>query len=136
MKLPSFKRLRSSDFGEKDQQLVDQLSISINEGFDRLYFAMGNKLSLVDNIACDIITVEIEVDSSGNPTSTTFAKLSRTDSVIGCNVIKVENLTNANVFPTTCPFITFVQNNNSLILQNITGLPVSNTFRIKFIAYF
>ena len=49
MKLPLFRRLFKTDFKQEFQELVDQLSVSINVGIENLYDALNRKLSLRDN---------------------------------------------------------------------------------------
>jgi hypothetical protein len=77
MKLPTFRRLNIANFAEEYRELIDTLSNSINTAIDSIHNALNNKLSLADNFLCDLKDIEISVDSSGIPTSTTTFKLSK-----------------------------------------------------------
>lgn len=55
--------------------------------------------------------------------------------VLGLQVIRVENTTNAGSFPTGGVFITFSQNGNQVNINHITGLIAGNTYNIRVFAY-
>jgi len=135
MKLPWFKRLYEKDFDEEYQQLVSDLAATINTSFENVYLALSNRLSFTDNFSSNIIDVNIEVDSNGVITSgNTFKinKLSDTNitRVLGLQVINASNLSNNGEFPTGTPFISFRQSEDSIFINNITGLPKNTKFRI------
>lgn len=135
MKLPSFKRLFYTDFEADFQALVEQLSNTINQGFETLYNALNNNLTLSDNLAASVKDVTLSVDSTGRPTSPTAFTISNSNTISGLQVLKATNNTNATVYPTGGIFITYTQSSNQITINNITGLPVNNQFSIRVVAF-
>ena len=135
MKLSNYKRLISTDFDEKDQALVEKMGRNLNDGIDNLYFALNNKLTFEDNFLATVKDVEVTVDAAGVPTTRTSILLGTTNTVKGTQVIATTNKTSATGYPTSCPFISYTQNGNTLFIDNITGLLANNRYVIRFIAF-
>ena len=129
-KLPSYRRLYDQDFPEKDQELVGQLAVSINAGFEALYETLNGKLSFNDNTASLITTITVEVDASGKPKSKTTIKKNTSDRFSGFPVISAVNLSNSTTYPTSAPFISYTETTNTVTIDNITGLPANNLFQL------
>lgn len=137
MRLPNFQRLYSNDFTAEQKDLVNKLSVSLNIGIDTLYQALNKQVSLNDNIDCIVKSVDVTVNASGIPTSTTSFKLDDISrNVIGVQVLKADNQTNTSTYPTGGVFITFAQTQNGIQLLHVTGLPASNRFTLKIVAYY
>jgi hypothetical protein len=135
MKLSSFKRLITKDFPEESRTLIEQLGSTLNDSFNQVYSALNKRLTFIDNIACTVKDVQVIVDSSGNPTQVAGFNLDIPNmTVLGVIVIKVDNLTNSILYPTAAPFISFQIVNNTVRINNITGLIAGNVYRIKVIA--
>jgi len=136
-KLSSYRRIITNDFEEEEQPLVEQLSVSLNQAFNQVYYALNGRISLVDNIQCTVAALNIIVDSTGKPTSQTSFKLTggADYSIIGCQVIRAENQTNPAIYPTGQPFISFTQNSGSLYINNITSLQANQRYSILVVAY-
>lgn len=135
MKLKSYRRLITQDFEEEDQKLIEQMSSPINNAFNELYFTLNGRTSLRDNLFCTIKEIEIIVDANGKPNVTTSFILDKQGQVIGTDVLDAKNLTNSALFPTGKPFISFIQNGNSVIINNITNLQANNRYFIRVIAF-
>jgi chloramphenicol O-acetyltransferase len=115
--------------------LVEKLSLTVNNGFEVVYNAMARNVSLADNIACTIKVLNVRVDSSGTPTSSLSFKIDTVGQIKGIEVIRAENQTNSNVYVTSHPFISYTQDNTTITVNNITGLPANNTFNLTVIAW-
>lgn len=137
MKFQTFKRLNKADYPDKYQDLIDTLSSSLNIGVEALYNAMNNQISITDNIYCNVKDIQVKVDSSGNPTSTTVFTVDSTITALkGLSVIKVDNITNTNVFPTGGVTITYTLITAQQVqIKHITGLPANNIFQLRIIAW-
>jgi hypothetical protein len=135
MKLPSFIRLSYSDFPSQFQTLVDQLSYTINNGFDGLYQALSNGLTLRDNLAATIKDVTISVDATGKPQSTAAFTVANTTTIEGTQVIRAINGSNNNLYPTGGIFISYTQTGNKISIDNVAGLPASTSFTLRVVAY-
>jgi hypothetical protein len=129
-RLPSFRRIFEQDYDPKDQELVRQLSVSINYGFEALYEILNGKLSLTDNTASLITTVNVEVNATGKPKTKTTIKKSGTERFLGFIVIKAENLTNSGIYTAGTPFINYTETTDSITINNVTGLPADNLFQL------
>lgn len=134
MRLQNFKRLFKGDFPVQFQDLVDRLSYTINHGFELLFDALNNKLTFRDNFLATVKDVEVELDATGAPKKQTSMSLNFTNRVDGCFVIRAENLTNTGTYPTGAIFITFTQNENGIIFNNITGLQSDNVYKLRVVA--
>lgn len=135
MKLSSFRRIITQDFKKEFQELIEQLGSNINDGFNSVYSALNKRLTFADNISCTVKTINVTVDSSGNllqPVS--FGLDVQNTPVMGVVVVSATNLTNSVVYPTSTPWISFTQNANTIIINNIKGLPANNIFTLKVIA--
>jgi len=137
MKISGFKRLFSTDFDQKDQELVDKLSGVLNIGIETVYEALDKRVSLNDNIDCTVKEVDVTVGADGIPlNTTTFVLDDKTRSVQGLQVIKTDNRTSAGVFPTGGVHITWQQVQSGIQILHVTGLPARNRFTIRVVAYY
>ena len=115
----------------KTSKLVEQLALSINQGFESLFNALNNKLSFGDNMFATVKDIIVTVNSSGSPKDQTTIKLSSTNGVTQIFVGKAENLTNPKVYPNYGIIISWSQNGDILTVNNIVGLPADNQFRLR-----
>lgn len=133
-KLPSFRRIITQDYDPQYRDLVDTLSVSLNQGIEVLYDLLNGNLSLKDNFASTIKEIDVEVDAAGKPKTKTVIKKNSTDRMEGLWVLRVQNLTNSNIYPTGTPLISYTETTDTIIVDNITNLQVGYIFRIKVIA--
>lgn len=134
-KLPSFKRIFYTDFPKDFQSLVEQLSYTINQGFDSVFSALNNNLTLNDNLAVTVKDVTVTVNSSGTPTSATSFTIANSNTIVGTQVIKATNNTSATVYPSGGVFLSYTQSGNLITINNIAGLPENNQFTLRVVAY-
>jgi len=135
MKLQSFKRLFKTDYKEEFQDLIDKLSASLNVGIESLYDALNGKLSLSDNLYCNVVDIDVIVDSNGIPKNTTSYPITLKTKPIGLQVIDARNLTNTTTYPSGAIFISFTAENTRIIINHITGLQANQTYRLKIITW-
>lgn len=135
MKLPSFKRLFSSDFPAAYKQLIDTLSSSLNNGVDLLYQALNNQISLRDNINCTVKDITLSVDANGTPSQNSTIKLNNTNKVDGCIVISALNQTSSTTYPSGAVFISFTQTSNTLNINNVNGLQAGQSYTLRIVAF-
>lgn len=136
MRLPNFKRLYEIDYDEQFKPLISKLANSLNIGIETLYDALNKKITLKDNISCTVKDITVELNSSGIPKSNVSFTLDTVSSrVIGITVLRAENNTNSNVYPSSAPFITYQQNTNTIIITHISGLQADNQYTLSVVAY-
>lgn len=135
MQIPNFRRIFKTDYPADQQQLVEKLAGTINNGLEVIYNAMSKNVSLTDNIFCTIKTITTRVDSNGIPTSLLSFKVDTAGTIKGISVIRVNNQTSSTVYPTSCPFLTYSQDTNTISVSHIAGLPANNTFDLTVISW-
>lgn len=135
MKFPTFKRIFKTDYPTEQQALVEKLSSTINNGFEVLYNAMSKNVDLANNLACTLKAITVKVDSSGTPSSTLSFKIDTIGQIKGIEVIRAENQTDSTIYVTSHPFISYTQDNTTITVNNIKGLPANNTFILTIIAW-
>lgn len=133
-KLPSWKRIIEQDYPQKYQDLIQQLAVPLNYGIEVLYSLLNGKLTFKDNIASTIKELDVQVDSSGKPLTTTTIKKTSSDRIEGIIVVRAQNLTNSTIYPSSGVFISYTETTDSIIINNITGLQANNFYRINVIA--
>lgn len=135
MKFPTFKRIYKTDYPSEQQALVDKLSETINNGFEVVYNAMSRNVNLGDNVACTVKILTVKVDSSGTPSSSLSFKIDTVGQIKGIQVIKAENLTDSSIYVDSTPFLSYTQDNTTVTVNNIKGLPANNTFSLTVVAW-
>ena len=136
MLLPPYKRIYKTDYKQEYWGLMELLSFVLNTAFSTLYNTLTRNISLSDNIYCIKKDVLVQVDSKGNPLTTTTMAIDITGfKAVGMSVFNAVNQTNPTTYPTAVPFITFLQTDAGLQLNNIQGLPANNKFLLTIIAW-
>lgn len=135
MLIPSFKRLISSDFPKEFQKLVDQLSLSLNNGITVLYTALNNNLTIRDNLLGTIQDVLVTVDANGKPIQTTAFKLNSTARVDLVMVGLALNQVNSNVYPTSGVLVSGTQSDNIYTIANVSGLQAGQQYSLRIVAF-
>ena len=137
MRLPSIKRINKADFPEQDANFINRLAGIYNSTVEMVYEALNNKLTLRDNISCDVKDLYITVDSDGVPLTYTGFNLSDGSKRIeGLSVYKADNTTNTSTYPSGAPFINYVQVGNNIEIKHITGLQANNTYQVRIVVYY
>src|SRR5271165_5097735 len=114
MKLPAYKRLFYNDFPQEAQKIIEQLSYTINNGFEGLFNVINNNISLRDNLFVSVRDITVNVDATGKPTSTAVFSVDNNNPIDGTQVIKATNQTNSQTYPTSGIFLSYSQNGNKV----------------------
>lgn len=127
--MPSLKRIYTNDFEQQYQQLIEQLSYTINTNEDTLFQTLTNNVTLKDNIYGQVIQLLVQVDASGKPITKTGFVSTLTTNILGTLVLNA--LANTpNVYPTGGIFVSFTQSGTTITINNITGLPANTQFTL------
>jgi hypothetical protein len=135
MLLPSFKRIISSDFAKEYQKVIDQLSLSLNNGITVLYTALSNNLTIQENMRATVADVLVTTDATGKPTQTTAFKLNSTAKVNLVMVGLATNQANSNVYPVSAPWVSGVQADNIYTINNVSGLQAGQQYSLRIVAF-
>lgn len=135
-KLKSYRRIITSDFDEKDKKLVENLGLNVNDAFQDLFFAVNGRLDLRTNIACSVKDIDVTVDSAGAPVARTVFTVNNPGvPIIGITVIYAINQNNSAIYPTSAPWVSYVQIDGGILITNITGLQAGQRYSIRLIAW-
>lgn len=129
-KLNVTKRIVTEDFAPEDQQLVEKLAFTMNSFFEQTAAALSKNITIEDNLNMEVKDVVVAVDGSGVPTSTTSFQCSLKTRVRGLLVIRAQNSTDATVFPSGAPLVSYSQNGSLITVSHITGLQAGYSFKL------
>jgi len=133
MKLSNVRQIIAEDFQPEDRDMVSRLGGVLNY-FMRQVVELSDANIDFDNLAFDILNVEVTVDTNGIPLQSTRFN-SKVSNPRGLMVINASNLTNSVVYPTSNPFITFTPQGGGIIkIDHISGLVLENKYRLVIIA--
>lgn len=137
MKIPSFRRILFNDYQQEYRGLVQQLAITINNGFEVINNALNKNISLKDNVLCDVKDIVVEVDASGLPKRELIltTSLVNNPTIIGAFVIYSQNITNPSIYPTSGITLTFTQTARGIIINHIAGLPANYQFLLRVVFF-
>lgn len=134
-KLAGYRRLIKTDFAEEYQPLIEQLGVSINNGFDTIFNALNGKLSFVDNIASTVTEFKVSVKADGTPQQETQFKLQGSQTnLIGLLVLNVSGADDPNLRALSGLAISYTPNNGIVTVNNIKGLEPGKAYKIKVLA--
>lgn len=130
MQLLNIKQIKVEDFPADSREVVEKLAFSLNPFFDQLTQILNKNIS-IDNLAQEIKTFTVEVDSTGKPKASTSIRYSLRSVPQGIQCIRAIAAT-PNVYATGTPFISFDADTTTgtLSIKNITGLPANVKFNI------
>jgi hypothetical protein len=134
-KLSGYRRIVKTDYPDEYKSLVDQLSVSINNGFDTLYNALNGKLNFYDNISSTIAEVRLTVDIDGFPLQKTQFKLRGDQTTIeGILVLNAVGYNNSNLYPSSGVAVSYSAGNGLVTIDNVKGLYPNKVYVLKLLA--
>lgn len=129
--LSSYRRIFEKDFPNEYQDLVKDLSITINTSFDELYTALNGRLTLSENFLSTLTSFNVSVDSSGIPQQQTQIRYNENlTTVNGLLVIKAVATNKDNLLPSGAVFVSYTQGTGIVTINKISGLPANEIFTI------
>lgn len=135
-RLPNLRRIYTHDFPEEAQDLIQKLSESLNINLEVLYDALNNKLTLRDNMACTLRSVDIEVDANGHPLSKTSVELTNNMGVYGVQVTAAQPLKELGIYPYAQPFVTYSMGQDGrLSIIHVSGIQPNIKYRLNLIIW-
>lgn len=135
-KLPTLRRLFKNDFKPEYSELVEKLIVSINNGFDNVYDALNNKITLRNNVLCNIKDFTVQVSSAGVPLTNLILNVGFNNNINVVTVGKVDNITNTLLYPSSGVTISWEQlAPGSLKIKHISGLTEGNSYNIRVVIY-
>lgn len=134
-KLAGYRRLIKTDFAKDYQPLIEQLGVSINNGFDTIFNALNGKLNFADNILSTIAEFKVTVNADGTPQQTTQFKLDKNQpNLIGLLVLSISGADDPSLRATSGLAIAYSPNNGTVTINNIKGLEAGKAYNVKVLA--
>lgn len=127
-KLTGGKRLTIEDFSNDDQYIIKKLAFVLNPFMEQVLSAFQKNITINDNLAQELRTMTVEVDADGKITNTAIFKTTL-GKITGLSVLRAREK-DGTAFPTSAPFVSFVQQADKVTLQHVTGLPAATKFDI------
>jgi hypothetical protein len=115
---------------------VEKLIVSINNGFDTIYDALNNKITLRNNILCNIKDFTVQVSASGVPITSLTLAVTFNNNINVITVGKVDNISIPTAFPPSGVTVSWEQLSPGLVkIKHITGLTEGQTYNIRVVIY-
>lgn len=134
-KLPTLRRLFKNDFKPEYGELVEKLIVSINNGFDNVYDALNNKITLRNNVLCNIKDFSIQVDSLGIPIVPTNLVVNFTNNINVVMIGKIDNITTPSLYPEGVVISWEQVSTGNIKIKHISGLTRGQTYNIRVVIY-
>lgn len=120
------KKINVNDFSADFREDASKLARSLNPFFDDIERAFRKGLAVDENLPMQYQTITLTVDGTGTPTQRAVLTTNLT-SVKGCVTVKAVC---TDAYPTGTPFVSFDQNNTTLEIKNVAGLPSGKSFTL------
>ena len=124
------RRLQLDNISEDNRDDFRVMAELYNYFIEQVTNTINGQLSY-ENDTKQLVTVDVTVDATGKPIL--GGSFSANQGMVGHKILRADNLTNTAVYPTSAPFMTFTASNSGngiYNIQNITGLPANNKFRL------
>lgn len=127
--------INPQDFPEETQQTVEKLAYIINP-FMQEVVNLSNKNIGFENLSFNLISISIEVDSSGKPLQVNKMNVGNMTNPKGTIIIDAINLTNAANISNQAPFLYFTSTGTNFVTINkIVGLIPNNKYQLNIIVF-
>ncbi|NDE09880.1 MAG: hypothetical protein EBZ95_04850 [Chitinophagia bacterium] len=129
MKIRIPEKLRTEDFPTDIQDSIGKIGKIYNQFTDSVFRALNGNVDF-DNLARQLVTIDITTDSSGKLVNPPQVKITNLIKVNGLNCINAINLVNPAIYPSTSPFVSFSINGQILSILNVSGIQVNSQYRL------
>lgn len=127
------KKIIKEDFAQQFQDMIGKIAFVINPALLSIQSILNNGLTLEDNFQGLIKSITVQTTANGTPTVPITFPTGLNVKIAHMLVTGATNNTNSNVYPTGTPFVSYSQNSNNVTINNITGLPINNTFTLTLV---
>lgn len=127
--LESPKRIRTEDFEADYQELVGKLGFSINDFLQQVYNAFNGNIDF-SNINQQVTDVSVRINGSGGLEVSPQIKAELKSKVQGITVIRAVNMDNPDIYPTSCPFLSWTLNGDIVTVKGVSGLQNNSFYKL------
>lgn len=127
--IDNVQRIKVEDFPREQQEIIARLAETYNFFAENVVNVVNGQLSYENLANKAIVTINVIVDSNGNPLQdTSFAA---NVGLAGTSIIRAINTTNPLGYPTQAPFLTYSARGGGIYdVQQITGLIAGNNYTL------
>ena len=123
------KRILADDYPQEDRETIEKLGSILNYFMEQTTNTVNGRLDF-ENLNRQLIEIAVNINTDGTPIRVT--QFVANQGIVGINIIRAVNTTNAVNFPTGAPFITFTSNGQgTYTIQHITGLRPGENFTLS-----
>lgn len=132
-KIGSIKRIITEDFPSDMSETIEKIGLSFNSLSDQITQAFDKRIDF-ENLNQAYITLDIKVDSSGQPLINNQIKNPLRTNIKGINIISAQSLEEGSNLLTGAPFIVYsINSDNTIKINQLLGLPSDKKFRLGLI---
>lgn len=129
-RIDNVKRITVEDVSDEAKEAVGAVANYYNYFAEQVTNVLNGEVDF-ENLNRTLLTLELTLDSNNLPITTT--RFGGDVGLKGINVIRVDNLTNAAIFPSGSPFITFTSSGDGFYqIQHVAGLAALGNYRLVF----
>lgn len=126
--LDTVKRITTEEFKEEDREVAERIGNVYNYFAEQVTNVLNGNIDF-DNLQRSLLTIDIIVDSNGNPIQKT--QFNNSNGLQGTKIIRATNLTNSANYLQSCPFMTFTSLGTGIYtINNITGLNAGEKYTL------
>jgi hypothetical protein len=134
MQVSFLRRLVKEDFPQQYKDVVGKIGSILNPALEQISLCLHNNITWTDNFAATVINIAVTVDANGIPTNPTTFLSKLPSQTLHCFVTRALSASNpGGSFVTSAPFVDFVDNNGTVTVSHVTGLPANTTFNLTMI---
>lgn len=127
-RIDNIQRIIVEDFPPEDRAVASRIAEYYNYFAEQVTETINGNIDY-DNLNKELKVVDVIADSSGTPILET--RFQADVGLRGLTVIRAQNQDNPSIYPSGYPFISFTPDGTGIYtINNITGLPANNKFRL------
>lgn len=126
--IDSVKRITVEDFRDEDKEVAERIGVTYNYFAEQVTNVLNGGIDF-ENMNRSTISVQLAVDSTGNPSQ--VSKFTAAVGVQGINIIRAENLTSRTNYVVSAPFMSYTSSGDGVYtIDNIKGLVTNDNYRL------
>jgi hypothetical protein len=132
-KIGNIKRIITEDFPSDMSETIEKIGLSFNSLSDQITQAFDKRIDF-ENLNQAYVTLDIKVNSSGEPLINNQLKNPLRTNIKGINIISAQSLEEGSNLLTGAPFIVYsINSDNTIKINQLLGLPSDKKFRLGLI---
>lgn len=129
-KLQIPQKIRTEDFPEEQQEIVDRIGGVYNSFAEEVYRALDKGIDF-DNLSRQVVSYNVKIGSTGAPINPAPIKVNLVNRIKGVYVLNAVNVNSPNTYPTAAPFVSWsITSTGQLSVLNVSGLQNNSEYNL------